>query len=265
MNGGATKNESAKSAAFFDVDGTIIDTTIAHYFIYFQFRRLPRWRARIWLAWFMAKCGVYLAMDKFNRVLLNTIFYRNYASLPVAEIKAAAGDCVRYISNSKWLVGAREKIQEHRNAGQEIVLVTGSLDFLMDALARELGGARVLAAGLEERDGRFTGRLIGGPVIAEEKRRRMIQYADEHGLDMRQCHAYGDSSADLPMLEAVGFPHAVNPDRKLRAVALKRNWPIHDWPVENSRQERNSWKRTENCASHPHPGPLPERERGKRQ
>ncbi len=89
MTGDAIKSDGSRSAAFFDVDGTIIDTTIVHYFIYFQMRRLSRWKAGIWFPWFMAKCGVYLAMDTINRGLLNTIFYRNYAGLPVAEIKAA--------------------------------------------------------------------------------------------------------------------------------------------------------------------------------
>ena len=132
MTGDTARDNKAKSVAFFDVDGTIIDTTIVHYFVYFQLRRLPRWKARIWFPWFMAKCGVYLAMDRINRGVLNSVFYRNYAGIPVAETRAAAADCVRRISNSKWLVGAREKMQEHRNAGQEIVLVTGSLDFLME-------------------------------------------------------------------------------------------------------------------------------------
>jgi len=231
MTGDTTMSVGAKSAAFFDVDGTIIDTTIVHYFIYFQRRRLPHWKARIWFPSFVAKCGVYLVMDKINRGMLNTIFYRNYAGLPVAEIKSVAADCVRSISESKWLVRAREAIAEHRSAGREIVLVTGSLDFLMESLAGELGGASVLAAKLEERDGHFTGRLVGGPVIAEEKRRQMMEFADRNRIDLKQCHAYGDSSADLPMLEAVGFPHAVNPDRKLRAIAEKRGWPIHNWPV----------------------------------
>jgi fatty acyl-CoA reductase len=226
----------SKAAAFFDVDGTLIHTTIVHYFIYFQLRRMPRWRARIWYPWFLAKCGGYLALDKVNRTLLNRIVYRNYAGLPVAEIKGAAADCVRAISKSRWLVGARDAIQKHRDAGERIVLVTGSLDFLMDAFVKEIGGGDSLAATLEERNGRFTGEIVGVPVIAEEKRRRMVLYADEHGLDMKQCHANGDSYADLPMLEAAGFPNAVNPDYRLRAIARERNWPVHDWAVENSKK-----------------------------
>lgn len=236
MSGGAATSPNAKVAAFFDVDGTLIHTTIVHYFIYYQLRRLPRWKARIWYPWFLAKCGGYLALDKVNRPLLNRIVYRNYAGLPVTEIKGAAADCVRKISDSRWLIGARETIKTHRDQGANIVLVTGSLDFLMESLTHEIGGADALAATLEERDGRFTGELVGEPNIAEEKRRRMFEYADQHGLDMRQCHSYGDSSADLPMLEAVGYPHAVNPDRRLRALARKRDWPIHDWPVEKSQR-----------------------------
>lgn len=258
MTGAMGTSSGGASAAFFDVDGTLIHTTIVHYFIYFKFRSMPRWKSRIWYPWFLAKCGGYLALDKFNRPLLNRIVYGNYAGMRVDEIKASAADCVRAVSDARWLVGAREKIQEHRNAGQSIVLVTGSLDFLMAALETHTGGADVLAATLEERDGRFTGKLVGMPVVAEEKRRVMMQYAAEHGLDMKRCHAYGDSCSDLQMLEAVGFPHAVNPDRKLRAIAGKRGWPIHDWPVENW-TKRSFGQQAENCTPQPHP--LPEREK----
>lgn len=259
MTGGTGTSSGGASAAFFDVDGTLIHTTIVHYFIYFKLRSMPRWKSQIWYPWFLAKCGGYLALDKFNRPLLNRIVYGNYAGMRVDEIKASAADCVRAVSDARWLVGARDKIQEHRNAGQSIVLVTGSLDFLMAALETQIGGAHVLAASLEERGGRFTGKLVGRPVVAEEKRQVMMQYAADHGLDMKRCHAYGDSCSDLQMLEAVGFPHAVNPDRKLRAIAGKRGWPILDWPVEDSKQ-RNCGKQTADCASQP----LPEREREKR-
>lgn len=225
---------SGRPAAFFDVDGTIIHTTIVHYFIYFKLQLLPGWRAKLWYPWFMAKCGGYLAIDKFNRTTLNRIVYRNYARLPVAPIKSAAFDCVRAIAEGKWLSGARKTIDDHRTAGRPIVLVTGSLDFLMEALGAELGGADVLAAKLEERDGAFTGELVGGPVIAEEKRRLMLEYAARHRIDLAKSYAYGDSSADLPMLEAVGYPHAVNPDKKLRSLAERKKWPVLNWPVNKS-------------------------------
>lgn len=238
----AHEAHSGKSAAFFDVDGTIIQTTIVHYFIYFKLRSIPPWQAKFWYPWFLVKCCGYLALDKLNRSLLNRIVYRNYAGFGVEEVKSAARACLEHITNAHWLAGARETIDRHREEGRSIVLVTGSLDFLMETLAEKLGGAEVLAATLEERDGRFTGELVGNPVIAGEKRSRMLTFAAIHGVDLKTSHAYGDSSADLPMLEAVGFPHAVNPDPKLRRLARQRGWPIHEWNVEgrNSRIVRTT-------------------------
>jgi HAD superfamily hydrolase (TIGR01490 family) len=222
------------AGAFFDVDGTLIHTTIVHYFLYYKLRTLSPWQARLWYPWFLLKCGAYLAVDQFDRTLLNRIVYRNYAGFGVADVKSAAGECIEAIARARWLAGAREEIDRQRRLGHAIVLVTGSLDFLMEPLAAQIGGACVLATRLEERGGRFTGRLVGFPVIAEEKRRRIQTFAGANGIDLSRSHAYGDSSADLPMLEAVGFAHAVNPDRRLRRLAQRRGWPIHDWPMNGN-------------------------------
>jgi len=221
----------SKVAAFFDVDGTLVDSTIAHYFRYFMFRRLPPWRARLWYAGFLVRCGYYMALDRVDRGRLNVVFYRNYAELPVDEITSQAADCYREFIVPRRFVEAWDSIDEHRRRDHEIVLVTGSIDFIIAPLATAIGASGVLAAGLEQRNGRFTGELTGPPVGAEEKARQMSQYAAANGIDLAQSHAYGDSSADLPMLETVGFPHAVNPDRKLTATARLRGWPIHYWRV----------------------------------
>jgi HAD superfamily hydrolase (TIGR01490 family) len=109
------------------------------------------------------------------------------------------------------------------------VLVTGSLDFLIEPLARELRVDEVVAAALEERDDRFTGALATTPLSDVEKARRLSALAAARGINLAVSHAYGDSIADLAMLEAVGFPHAVNPDERLRAIAARRGWPVHVW------------------------------------
>jgi HAD superfamily hydrolase (TIGR01490 family) len=221
----------AKAAAFFDVDGTLIDSTIAHYFRYFMFRRLPPLRAKLWYAGFLVRCGYYMALDRVDRGRLNVVFYRNYAGLPAAEIKSQAVDCFQNVIMPRRFVEAGTCIEEHRLAGRAIVLVTGSLDFIIEPLATEVGAAGVIASRLDERDGRFTGELTGPPMGTEEKARRMREFGAANGIGLAQSHAYGDSAADLPMLEAVGSPHAVNPDRKLAAAARARGWPIHHWNV----------------------------------
>lgn len=213
------------------MDGTLIDSTIAHYFRYFMFRRLPPLRAKLWYVGFLIRCGYYMALDRVDRGRLNVVFYRNYAGLPVEEIKSLAADCFHEEITPRRFIEADACIEEHRRAGRAIVLVTGSLDFIIEPLAKDVGASSVLAASLEERDGRFTGELTGPPVGTEEKARRMREFAAANGIDLAQSHAYGDSTADLPMLDAVGFPHAVNPDRKLAAAGRARGWPIHHWNV----------------------------------
>ncbi len=79
-----------------------------------------------------------------------------------------------------------------------------------------------------DRDGYYTGRLVGGVMHGPEKAKAVVEVAAERGIDLAECHAYSDSVNDLPLLEAVGHPHAVNPDHEVRRVALARGWPVHE-------------------------------------
>jgi phosphoserine phosphatase len=76
--------------------------------------------------------------------------------------------------------------------------------------------------------GRYTGRLVGGIMHGSGKAKAVADKAAEHGIDLIECHAYSDSINDLPLLESVGYPHAVNPERELRRIAHARGWPVHE-------------------------------------
>ncbi len=229
-----------REAAFFDVDGTIARTTIVHYYVYFRRRRMAAiWRS-LWQAVYMIKCAYYLVLDRIDRGRLNIIFYRSYAGLPVEDIKALVADCHEDVIRPRYFPDAMDCVAEHRDAGRHIVLVTGSVDFTMAPLAAELQVDELIAPSLVESQGRFTGSLTGPPVGTEEKARRIRSYAQDHSIDLSASHAYGDSIADLPMLETVGHPHAVNPDKSLAAVARRRGWPVHRWPVVGADKVRTS-------------------------
>ena len=77
-------------------------------------------------------------------------------------------------------------------------------------------------------DGNYTGRLVGGVTHGPEKAKAATGIAERHGVELINCAAYSDSINDLPLLESVGHPHAVNPDWELRRTALNRGWPIHE-------------------------------------
>lgn len=222
---------TGKVAAFFDVDGTLVDATIVHYYLYFRRRIMSGASFKLWYVAFLAKCLYYLVLDKIDRQRFNVVFYRNYAGLLAADVKAMAADCNRDVVNPRRFEQGASCIEEHRRAGHVTVLVTGSIDFLMAPIAANLGVDDVIAASLVESNGLFTGELTGPPIGMEEKARRMKQFAEANGIDLEKSHAYGDSMADLPMLETVGLPHAVNPDRSLAATAEARRWSVHRWTV----------------------------------
>lgn len=222
---------ATKEAAFFDVDGTITATTIVDYYAYFKRRRLGSVVGGAWYAAFLVKCLYYLVLDKIDRSRLNIIFYRSYAGWPVTEIMSHVDDCHRDVILPRRFVQALDCIVHHKSKGRQVIFVTGSIDFIMEPLARELKVDAVLAPSLLQSDGKFTGELDGPPIGQEEKARRVRSFAEQNQIDLERSYAYGDSIADLPMLELVGLPNAVNPDKSLKAVASSRGWPVHHWTV----------------------------------
>jgi HAD superfamily hydrolase (TIGR01490 family) len=116
-------------------------------------------------------------------------------------------------------------IESHHAAGRAVVIVSSSGDELVGPIGDLLGADEVVASRMVVEDGRYTGEVAFyafGPYKAEAMR----AMAAERGWDLADCYAYTDFATDLPMLEAVGHPHAVNPDRSLRKAATDRGWPI---------------------------------------
>ena len=120
-------------------------------------------------------------------------------------------------------------IDGHRERGDRTFLVTASPIELAETLARSLDMTGAIGTVSEiDRNGYYTGRLVGPVMHGVEKASAVAARAEELGLDLQLSHAYSDSKNDLPLLETVGHPHAVNPDHDLRRIALTRGWPIHE-------------------------------------
>ncbi len=125
--------------------------------------------------------------------------------------------------------GARELTQQHLQAGQRVWLVTATPVELANILASRLGLTGALGTVAETADGVYTGRLVGGLLHGQAKAAAITALAEREGLDLARCSAYSDSANDLPMLELVGHPSAVNPDSGLLRQARDRNWPVHEF------------------------------------
>ena len=122
--------------------------------------------------------------------------------------------------------GAISLIEERKKKGRQVTLASSSLDFIITPLADYLGIETVLATSLEFAEGACTGRVDGIPMFRREKKKRVLEYISENGEDPGDCAFYSDSIFDVPLLEAVGHPVAVNPDLRLRKVARSNGWPI---------------------------------------
>lgn len=220
---------ASDTVAFFDVDGTLLDSTIVHYYIWLRTAKLPRFLKPLWLAAFLPKIVYYLILDRRSRTRFNEVFYQNYRGMDAENVKALAQEMFEDALRAKIFPAAISQIQEHKEQGAAIVLVTGSLDFIMQPLAKFFAVDYVLAPQLREEAGRFTGELTTPPLIGEQKAEAMKAFAEEHGIALENCYAYSDSQSDRPMLECVGNPVVVNPGKSLREKALAAGWEMHEW------------------------------------
>jgi HAD superfamily hydrolase (TIGR01490 family) len=118
-------------------------------------------------------------------------------------------------------------IESHQKAGDETYLVTAAPVEMATSLADALGMTGALGTVSEVDDsGRYTGKLIGEILHGPAKAKAAAALAAERDIDLEQSAAYSDSRNDLPLLESVGHPHAVNPDSELRRLARSRGWPV---------------------------------------
>src|SRR5205807_5579608 len=147
---------------------------------------------------------------------------RGWSAEAVREAGRAAADKLEKLVTPF----ARPLLAEHRSAGRPTVLATTTPYDLVLPLAERLGFDDVVATRYAEDGGQYTGKLVGEFVWALGKLSAVRRWAAGRDVDLSQSFAYSDSLYDVPLLAAVGHPHAVNPDPRLRAVATVRRWPV---------------------------------------
>ncbi|GGF49518.1 morphological differentiation-associated protein [Marmoricola endophyticus] len=223
---------SGPTAAFFDLDKTIIATSSTMAFSRpFQAGGLISRRAmlRSVYAQFVYTVGGadHDQMEKMRRFLSELC-----AGWDVATINEIVAETLHTVVDPLVHDEAVALIDHHHSLGHDVIIVSASGSELVEPIGAMLGADRVVATRMEIADGRYTGD-IAFYAYAENKAVAMQELAGEIGYDLADCFAYSDSITDVPMLEAVGHPHAVNPDRDLRRVAGERGWPVltFDRPV----------------------------------
>ncbi|HUR75313.1 MAG TPA: HAD-IB family hydrolase [Sporichthya sp.] len=215
-----------RAAAFFDLDKTVIAKSSALAFSkpFYQGGLINR-RAVLRSAYAQF---VYLAggvdADQMERM-------RKYLSSlcvgwDVAQVRDIISETLHDSIDPLIYAEAADLIEEHHLAGRDVVLVSTSGSEIVTPIGELLGADRVLATRMAVDDGgRYTGE-IEFYAYGDNKAAAMRELAEAEDIDLGRSYAYSDSGTDVPMLEAVGHPHAVNPDRALRKEAAERGWPV---------------------------------------
>ena len=216
-----------KAAAFYDVDGTLVDANVLHPYAYYAASD-PSLTGKLGrLVKMGASLPLYAWADKQGRKFFNDLFYKNYKGLSEDRLYVIGQEIFENMLKGRIFSEMQALIRQSQREGIRQVLITGNLDTVIAPLAEYLGVDDWVANRLEfDARGIATGNLVP-PVLAGPEKSMWIQaYARDHHLDLQRCHAYADSASDIPLLCAVGYPTAVNPDAQLKATADAHNWPI---------------------------------------
>lgn len=225
----APRNPEKKSAAFFDLDNTLLRGSSTFLFgkeavkLAF-FTRKDLWRFGISQLRFIRFGESAKMLAHIEDRAMSLAVGQNAAELE----KLIESVWERQISKRLWPETVRIA-QEHIAAGREVWIVTASPVQMGEFIANKLGLTGALGTVLEIKDGKLTGEFIGRPLHGKGKAKAVKALAEERGYSLRKSFAYSDSHNDLHMLTRVGHPVAVNPDKILKKYAKAAGWKILDF------------------------------------
>ncbi len=214
--------------AVFDVDGTLVETNVVEYFLWMRLRAQPLEDWPVFMARMLRKGPRWLFLERRSRAEFQRSFYREYDGLDPDVMKRLGREALDAVTLRRIYPPGMRRIREHKRAGHRVLLLTGALDVVVEPLA-ELLEVEVDCAHLLVKNGRLTGDLQSPPPAGEARGALLEDYAGRNGIVLSESFAYADSLSDLPMLELVGTPVAVNPDARLSQVAGQRGWRVERW------------------------------------
>jgi HAD superfamily hydrolase (TIGR01490 family) len=213
--------------AVFDLEGTVVGSNVIEAYLWARLADLPRGQWPAELVDLVRRMPRYLAAERRDRADFLRTFVRRYAGVDEALlarlVRERLGDALLRRSRPQ----AIRQVRKHRAAGHRTVLITGTVDVLVEPLAVLFD--EVVASRLHTRDGIYSGFLDAPPLVGEARAAWLAGHAERVGVDLSRSFAYGDSYSDRPLLEAVGHPVAVNPDPRLYQYAKSRSWPVAEW------------------------------------
>jgi alcohol-forming fatty acyl-CoA reductase len=217
-----------RHVAAFDLENTLIASNVVESYAWLATRRIPTDDRVRFIARTLREAPGLLALDRRDRGDFLRYFYRRYEDAPAAQLDNDAIELLSRLIITKSFPAGIRRVRQHRALGHRTVLITGALDFVVRPL-KPLFDEIIAATMSTKPNGTYTGELTTVPPTGETRAQLLANYCAAEGLKIEESIAYADSTSDLPMLEAVGFPVAVNPETRLAALARKRGWLVEQW------------------------------------
>jgi HAD superfamily hydrolase (TIGR01490 family) len=237
MLGGVTGNHGLRAAAFFDLDKTVIakSSTLAFSRPFFRNGLINR-RAVLkgaYAQFVFAASGADADQVERMRAHLTSLC----TGWDVQQVRAIVEETLHDIVDPLVYAEAAELVVAHKEEGRDVVVVSASGAEIVTPISEMIGATHSIGTRMVEAGGKYTGE-IDFYCYGENKATAMKELAATNGYDLDTSYAYSDSLTDLPMLEAVGHPTVVNPDRGLRALATERGWPVLEFTKPVSLRSR---------------------------
>jgi len=213
-------------AAFFDLDRTLLDVNSGSLWLRHEWDAGNLGARDVaWGAWvlFRYSLGVGEGMEDAFKEAVKTL-----AGKSEAVLEQRSRDWFDAKVRHRLRPGAKDALAKHRARGDRLVLATTSSPYAARSAIESFGLDAYVCTWFEVVDGKFTG-AVSSPAWGPEKAARVAEFAEREGIDLSTASFYTDSVTDLALLERVGEPVCVHPDRKLAKVAAARGWPVVDW------------------------------------
>lgn len=213
--------------AIFDIDGTFVRGDSFKWFCWFALRENGIRLRRLFglaLGAFMYLVGR-LDVASFKISLAKELLRNDDG----ARLTAMTHDFLERLLLKRVHAAAVDRLRWHKQENHTIVFLSASPDLYLNQLENRFGVDSLICTKFLDKDGIFNGEIYGANCKGEEKRRRLLEEYPGSEIDWDQSYGYGNSAEDVPFLELLGNAVAVNPDAKLKKIAVQRNWAIEAW------------------------------------
>ncbi|MEW6553126.1 MAG: HAD-IB family hydrolase [Actinomycetota bacterium] len=212
--------------AFFDLDYTLLDGANGNLVVKYMVKTRRMGVDAIWKA---VKFTVLYRLDRLPREEVYRWTFRECGKYSMDELISMLDESYEQYIMPRLLREGIDRVREHKKKGHTVVIATAAGEYMSEKVRVQVGADDKIAAIAAVRDGRLTDEVEMPMPFAEGKEILARRYADARGVSLADCWFYSDSLTDMPLLEAVGHPVAVNPQRALRRIAEERRWPVEYW------------------------------------